>query len=289
MAKILSGRDVSAAITEETKIQIARLEAQGVHPKFAIIRVGENDDDISYERGAMKRAESVGIAVEHHVLSDDISQDELIELVEKLNNDDTVHGVLMLRPLPRHINDDIVRNTLSSDKDIDGITDYSIAGVFAETGIGYPPCTPSGCLKLLDYYGITIAGKRAVIIGRSMVVGKPLAMMLMKRNATVTLCHSRTSENDLVDYCRDADLIFVTVGVRKMIRREHVRSGQIIVDIGINVDEDGKLCGDADFEVVEPVVAGITPVPGGVGATTSAMLMQHVVRAAKRKATSVER
>lgn len=289
MAKILKGREMLLALNEETKIKVKRLEDKGIHPKFAIVRVGENDDDIAYERGAMKRAGTVGIDAVSYVMDKNVTQAELIKLLEKLNHDDSVHGVLLLRPLPGHINDDIVRNVLDPDKDVDGITDVSTAGVFAETGIGYPPCTPSGCLKILDYYGIKISGRRAVIIGRSMVVGKPLAMMLMKRNATVTMCHSRTSENDLVDYCRNADMIFVTVGIRNMIRREHVKTGQIVIDIGINIDERGNLCGDVDFDVVEPVVAGLTPVPGGVGATTSAMLMQHVVKAAKKHEAAKKR
>ena len=282
MAKILRGAEALEAKCAELKDKVRRLRNEGTDPVLAIIRVGEDPDNMAYERGLVKRAEELGIMVEKYVMDEKATETTVIALIRRLNLDDDIHGVLLMRPLPEHMDDNRVRMTLDPAKDLDGITDVSIAGVFAGTDRGFPPCTPSGCIELLEHYGIRISGKRAVVIGRSMVTGRPLSMMLMRKNATVTLCHSHTSPEDLIKYCNNADLIFVMVGQPKTIRVEHVRPGQVIVDIGINVDKNGKLCGDTDFEKIFPIVKAITPVPGGVGAMTSVMLIEHLITAAVR-------
>ena len=282
MAKILRGADALEAKCAELKDKVRRLRNEGTDPVLAIIRVGEDPDNMAYERGLVKRAEELGIMVEKYVMDEKATETTVIALIRRLNYDDDIHGVLLMRPLPEHMDDNKVRMTLDPAKDLDGITDVSIAGVFAGTDRGFPPCTPSGCIELLEHYGIRIAGKKAVVIGRSMVTGRPLSMMLMRKNATVTLCHSHTSPEDLIRYCHNADLIFVMVGKPKTIKTEHVRPGQVIVDIGINVDKNGKLCGDTDFDNLLPIVKSITPVPGGVGAMTSVMLLEHLITAAVR-------
>ena len=282
MAKILRGAEALEAKCAELKDKVRRLRNEGTDPVLAIIRVGEDPDNMAYERGLVKRAEELGIMVEKYVMDEKATETTVIALIRRLNLDDDIHGVLLMRPLPEHMDDNRVRMTLDPAKDLDGITDVSIAGVFAGTDRGFPPCTPSGCIELLEHYGIRISGKRALVIGRSMVTGRPLSMMLMRKNATVTLCHSHTSPEDLIKYCNNADLIFVMVGQPKTIRVEHVRPGQVIVDIGINVDKNGKLCGDTDFEKIFPIVKAITPVPGGVGAMTSVMLIEHLITAAVR-------
>ena len=282
MAKILRGADALEAKCAELKDKVRRLRNEGTDPVLAIIRVGEDPDNMAYERGLVKRAEELGIMVEKYVMDEKATETTVIALIRRLNYDDDIHGVLLMRPLPEHMDDNKVRMTLDPSKDLDGITDVSIAGVFAGTDRGFPPCTPSGCIELLEHYGIRIAGKKAVVIGRSMVTGRPLSMMLMRKNATVTLCHSHTSPEDLIRYCHNADLIFVMVGKPKTIKTEHVRPGQVIVDIGINVDKNGKLCGDTDFDNLLPIVKAITPVPGGVGAMTSVMLLEHLITAAVR-------
>ena len=282
MAKILRGAEALEAKCAELKEKVSRLRNEGTDPVLGIIRVGEDPDNIAYERGLIKRAKELGVIVENYVLDETATETTVIALIRRLNYDDDIHGVLLMRPLPEHMDDNKVRMSLDPSKDLDGITDVSIAGVFAGTDRGFPPCTPSGCIELLEHYGIEIEGKKAVVIGRSMVTGKPLSMMLMRKNATVTLCHSHTAPDDLIRYCHNADLIFVMVGKPKTIKIEHVKPGQVIVDIGINVDKNGKLCGDADFDNLLPVVKAITPVPGGVGAMTSVMLIEHLITAALR-------
>lgn len=296
MAKILAGKNVIAALDEETIIRVGKLREKGVIPGLAIIRIGENEGDVSYQRGANKKAEALGINVKNINLHEDVSQKELLEVIHKLNDDERCHGVLLLRPLPNHIDDDEIRNALSPEKDMDGITDVSMAGVFAGKDDGYPSCTPAGCIRILDYYGYNIEGRRVTIIGRSLVVGRPLALMLIDRNATVTVCHSRTPKEDVINYCQNSDIIVVTAGVPKMLTSEYfcgkndeISSDRqskmekpIIIDVGIHMDDDGHLCGDVDFESVEPFVEAITPVPGGVGMTTSSILMKHVVASARK-------
>jgi methylenetetrahydrofolate dehydrogenase (NADP+)/methenyltetrahydrofolate cyclohydrolase len=267
-------------MNEATTALVEVLTAQGARPTLVIVRVGEREDAVAYARGATRRCEQVGVVVRELILPDDCSQAELVAAIQQLNSDDTAHGVLLLRPLPTHIDDDTARNTLAPHKDIDGITDASVVGVFTGEDRGFNPCTPQACLEILDHYGIEIAGRRVVVIGRSLVVGKPVAHMLLARNATVTIAHSRTA--DLPSVVREADIVVACVGRAGMVGIEHLSPGQIVIDVGINVLTDGSLAGDVDFASAQEIVSAITPVPGGVGTVTTSVLVKHVAQAAKK-------
>ena len=283
MAKLLLGKEVNAALNARIIADCEAVKAQGVQPTLAIVRCGERPDDLSYERGATKRAETLGVAVEKFVLPADVTKEELIKVIEDINANDKIHGVLMFRPLPKHLkaDEDYICNRLDPRKDVDGMTDGSNAGVFMNKKLGFPPCTPSACMEILDHYGIDCKGKKAVVIGRSLVVGKPAAMMLMAKNATVTVCHTRTK--NVAQEARQADILVSSAGVLKSLTKDYVRPGQIVIDVSINWDEaKGGIAGDAVFDEVEPIVDAITPVPGGVGAVTTSVLIGHVVEAAKR-------
>ena len=240
MAKQLLGKEVTAALNEKIKANVAELQGKGVNPTLCIIRVGENPSDISYDK---------------------------------------IHGVLLFRPLPKHLDQAVIENALAPEKDVDCMTDLSMSGVFTGKQIGFPPCTPQACMEILDHYGIDCTGKKAVVIGRSLVVGKPAAMMLVKKNATVTICHTRTV--DMPSVAREADIIIVAAGRAGVVGAEYVKEGQTVIDVGINVNAEGKLCGDVDFENVKDKCSFITPVPGGVGPMTISMLMQNTLTAAK--------
>ena len=280
MATILKGAPVVAAMNEANTARCAALAAKGITPTLAVVRVGEREDDLSYERGVMTRCGKVGVAVRQFLLPADATQDALLEVLEKINADKSIHGCLLFRPLPRQFDDRTIRAALAPEKDIDGITDGSLAGVFTNTALGYPPCTAQACLEILKYYDIPLSGKRAVVVGRSLVVGKPAAMMLDRENATVTICNSRTQ--NLPALCKEADVVVVAMGKRGFIGTDCLREGQTVVDVGIHVGDDGKLCGDVRFAEAEPVVEAITPVPGGVGTVTTSVLVGHVVEAAEK-------
>jgi len=280
-AQLLKGAPVAAAINENTAARAAALKEKGVVPTLAIFRVGERADDLSYERGAMKRCEGVGVAVKNVVLPADVDSDTFFKTLDELNNDPAVHGILMFRPLPKHLDNEKARQMLNPAKDIDGCTDGSLAGVFANTKVGFPPCTAPAAMEILDFYGVDCKGKRAAVIGRSLVVGRPAAMMLMHKNATVTICHTRTV--DMPSVTREADILIVCAGQMETIGKEYLREGQIVVDVGINWNEEkGKLCGDVKFDEAEHFVGAVTPVPGGVGSVTTSVLVNHVVEAAER-------
>jgi len=280
MAEILKGAPVAEAICENVRERSAALRAAGCAPTLALVRVGANDADVYYERGAMKRCQSVGVDIKNCIFPEDITEPELIAAIEELNRDDSVHGVLIFRPLPRHISDSAVCNTLTPDKDVDGITEGSMAGVFTGSGRGWCPCTAEACATLLDHYGVDCTGKRVCVVGRSLVIGKPVSQLMLKRNATVTVCHTRTV--DLPSETKRADVIIAAAGHIGTIGLEHISPRQIIVDVGTNTGADGKLCGDADFADIEPFVGAITPVPGGVGSITTAILALHTVEAAEK-------
>lgn len=279
MAQILSGKDVAASINAQVLEESQRLQAAGVQPGLGILRVGERDDDLSYERGALKRAEACGVNVSRVLLPADCSQQELENAIRQLNADPAVHGILMFRPLPRHLDQAAAEALLAPAKDVDGITRGSLATVFAGSGEGYAPCTAAACMEILGHYGIDCTGKRAAVIGRSLVVGRPVAMMLMQRNATPVICHTRTLDAPAIT--RQADIVIVAAGRMETIGVEYFSAGQVVIDVGIGWNEEkGKLCGDVRFDEVEPLVGAITPVPGGVGAVTTSVLMKHVVQAA---------
>jgi len=281
MAKQLLGKEVTAALNTRITADVDKLKDKGIQPTLGIVRVGERGDDVSYERGATKRCETLGVAYEKFLLPADVSQEELMATIDKVNKDDNIHGVLIFRPLPKHLDEAAVIKALSPDKDVDGITDGSMVGVFAGTDQGFPPCTAQACMEILDYYDIDCTGKKAVIVGRSLVVGKPAAMMLIKKNATITVCHTRTV--DMPSVVKEADIVIVAAGRAGVIDDTYLSAGQTVIDVGINVNEEGKLCGDVDFAKAEPVVDAITPVPGGVGSVTTSVLVGHVVEAAMRK------
>ena len=287
MAKLLLGKEVTAAMNEKLQARVAALKEKGVSPKLAIVRCGENPSDLSYEKGAMSRAALIGVEVERFLLPEDVTKEALIAQIEALNADASIHGVLLFRPLPKHLKDvqSEICNHLRPEKDIDCMTDLSNAGVFMGKQLGFAPCTPQACMEILDYYGIDCKGKTAVVIGRSLVVGRPAAMMLMQRNATVTICHTKTV--DTASIARQADILVTSAGVLNSLTADYVRPGQIVIDVSINWDptkKDGKggIAGDADFAAVEPIVEAVTPVPGGVGAVTTSVLIGHVVEAAAR-------
>ena len=283
----MKGAAVTAALNERTAGQIRALRDQGVVPTLAILRVGERPDDVSYEKGAIKRCDAVGVAAKSVVLPADTDSDTFFQTLEALNRDESVHGILMFRPLPKHIDAKRARQMLAPEKDVDGCTDGSLAGVFTNTDVGFPPCTAQAAMEMLDHYNVDCAGKRAVVIGRSLVVGRPAAMMLMHKNATVTVCHTKTA--DMPSVVRAADIVIVAAGQMESIGKEYFRPGQVVIDVGIGWnDEKGKLCGDVKFDEAEPIVDAITPVPGGVGAVTTGVLVSHVaVAAARQKGVSI--
>ena len=283
MAKQLLGKEVNEKLNARIIAQCEELKAKGINPTLGIVRCGERPDDLSYEKGATKRAEALGVAVEKFVLPEDISKEDLLKVIDEINANDNIHGVLMFRPLPKHLkaDQDEICNRLDPRKDVDGMTDGSNAGVFMGKKLGFAPCTPAACMEILDHYGIDCTGKTAVVIGRSLVVGKPAAMMLMGKNATVTVCHTKTVDTPAV--AREADILISAAGVLKSLTKEYVRPGQVVIDVSINWDEaKGGIAGDAVYDEVEPIVEAITPVPGGVGSVTTSVLMKHVIEAAER-------
>ena len=282
MAELLKGAPVAGAITRRNKEVVEELKSKGINPTLAIIRLGENASDLAYESGALKRAEKTGVQVKQFVFPEDMKEKDLIKEIKKINADDSIHGVLMFRPLPEHIDEKAVCETLAPEKDMDGITSGSMAGVFMDTELGYPPCTAEAVMELLDYYDVPLKGSKVTVFGRSLVIGKPVAMMLMRRHATITVCHSRTAIDDFRDAGHNADVVVSALGRAKMIGSEVLGSGQTIIDVGINLDENDNICGDVSFEEVEADAAAITPVPGGVGSVTTAVLMKHVIQAASR-------
>lgn len=280
MAELWKGAPVAAALTERLIPRAQALVEKGVTPTLAIVRVGERPEDLSYERGALKRCEKVGIAVRQYLLTSEATQADLMEVIEDINRDDSIHGCLMFRPLPKHMDEAAACAALSPAKDVDGITAGSLAAVFSGSGAGYPPCTAQACLEILDHYGYELKGKRAVVVGRSLVIGKPVSMLLLGRHATVTVCHTRTA--DLAAECRRAEVLVAAAGKAGAVSAQCLAPGQVVLDVGINVDENGNLVGDVDFAAAEATVDAITPVPGGVGAVTTSVLARHVIEAAEK-------
>ena len=289
MAKRLLGKEVNEALVAALQTRTAALREKGVTPTLGIVRLGENPSDLSYEKGATKRAEEVGVAVKNYILPENASKEDVLAVIDEVNADASVHGVLMFRPLPKHLKNDLdeICNRLDPKKDVDSMTHMSNAGVFEGQDLGYAPCTPAACMEILDHYGIDCKGKNAVVIGRSLVVGKPAAMMLMGKNATVTVCHTRTVNT--AEICKRADIIVTAAGVLNSLTKDFVREGQIVIDVSMNWNPEkitskgkGGMSGDCVFDEVEPIVEAITPVPGGVGAVTTSVLMKHVVEAAEK-------
>ena len=291
MARELTGKPVVEALNAETARRVAALFERGVTPKLVILRCGEDPSDMAYERGALSRARAVGVLAEVRAMPADVTAEALIDALRGVNADPTVHGALLLRPLPKHLRprEREIYDALDPAKDVDGMTTLSAAGVFeGRDDMGFAPCTPQACVELLDFYGIRPEGKRVTVIGRSLVVGKPVAMLLLARNATVTVCHTRT--RSVAEETRRADIIVSAAGALKSLTAECVRPGQVVIDVSVNWDPEkpnarggmGAMAGDAVFDAVSAVVDAITPVPGGVGTVTTGVLMRHVVQAAER-------
>lgn len=284
MAKLLTGREAASALTAALQRRTDALTERGVTPKLAILRCGENESDSAYLRSAQQRAARCGVVVEVTSLPETVTREALLTAIDGVNRDASVHGCLLLRPLPTHLRDaeNAICNRLLPEKDVDGMTDASAAAVYLGRAEGFAPCTAEAVTVLLDHYGIDCAGKRAVVIGRSPVVGRPAAMLLLARNATVTVCHTRTA--DLPAVTREADILVTAAGAARSLTAAHVRPGQTVIDVSASWDAaKNTIVGDAD-ESAASVVDAITPVPGGVGAVTSTVLMAHVIRAAERAA-----
>lgn len=283
MAELLKGAPVAKKLTAELAERAESLRGVGVVPTLAIVRVGEREDDLSYERGALKRCEKVGIDARRIVLGADASQGDLMDAIGRINADRAIHGCLVFRPLPKRLDEQAVSQALDPAKDVDCMTPSSLLSTLAGAGAGYAPCTAEAVIQLLDHYGVELDGANVVVAGRSLVIGRPVAAMLTARNATVTMCHTHT--RDLAAVCRRADIVVAAAGHARMLGADAFALGQTVVDVGINWDEQaGKLVGDVDFDAVEPVVNAITPVPGGVGSVTTAMLAKHVIEAAESRA-----
>jgi methylenetetrahydrofolate dehydrogenase (NADP+)/methenyltetrahydrofolate cyclohydrolase len=277
MSDLLRGASAARALTERLAAESAALRARGVMPTLAIVRVGERDDDLAYERAARQRAAQCGVAARTVALPGDATQEALLHALTALSGDARVHGILLLRPLPAHLDDAAACAAIAPEKDVDGVTRASMAALYAGEA-GFAPCTAAACLALLRHGGVPLDGSRVVVVGRSGVVGRPAALLLLRENATVTVAHSHTRA--LSEVCREADVLLVAAGRAGLIGAAHVRPGQVVVDVGIHAAPDGSLCGDVRFDEVAPIVGAITPVPGGVGALTTAILCQHVIQAA---------
>lgn len=265
------------AMAEDFKSRVIELKDKGVCPKLAVVRVGEREDDIVYEKGIMKRFGTVGADVSVIELPIDIDENSFEETIKELNEDEKVHGILVFRPLPKQLSDDRLKEIIRPDKDVDSISMVNAAKVFAGDKTGYAPCTAQAVMELLAHYDVDLTGKRVVIVGRSLVVGKPLAMLMLAKNATVTVCHTRTK--NIEDECKRADILVACAGSAKMIKKEYTNPGQIVVDVGINF-VDGAMCGDVDYDDAAEHVAAITPVPGGVGTVTTSVLLKHTLESA---------
>lgn len=274
----LRGKKVSDGIKEYVSKE---LETLSFVPKLAIVRVGENPDDMSYERGATKKLKSFGLDVASYVFPQDIIDEDFKKAFKDINENDEVTGILLLRPLPRTINEKDIENMIDPKKDLDGISPINIAKVFAGDTTGFSPCTAEAVIEVLKAYDIELTGKRVTVVGRSMVVGKPVSMLLLKENATVTMTHTRTV--DLKKTCSDAEIVIAAAGRAKMLNSDYCGQDAVMIDVGINVDENGKLCGDVDYATLDGKASAATPVPGGVGTVTTAVLAKHLIQAVKMR------
>ncbi|BDF16826.1 bifunctional 5,10-methylenetetrahydrofolate dehydrogenase/5,10-methenyltetrahydrofolate cyclohydrolase [[Clostridium] scindens] len=279
MSILMKGADVAKTMKEDLTGEARRLKDRGILPSLTIVRVGARPDDLAYERGARKRMEMIGIECKVVELPETITQAEFEKTFFKINEDPKVHGILLFRPLPGHLDEGPVVSRINPLKDVDCMCPVNIAKVFSGDETGHAPCTPEAVMEMLDYYKIDPRGKKVTVIGRSMVVGKPLSMMLLKRHATVTICHTRTK--DLTATCREAEILVAAAGKARMVTADMIGDGAVVVDVGINVDAKGNLCGDVDFNAAEPVTSYISPVPRGVGSVTSSVLAKHVLKAAE--------
>lgn len=276
---VLKGIEVARAINEEIAEEMKGWTKP--LPKLAIIRVGEKPDDMAYERGAIKKMDKVGFLVSSYIYKEDISNEDFLMEFEKINSDSAIDGILLLKPLPKQIDEKEVERHIDPRKDLDGISPYNMAKVYAGEKDGFAPCTAEAVIEMLDYAKVDLTGKRVTVIGRSLVIGKPVAQLLIKKNATVTTCHTKTL--DMPARCKEAEVLVAAAGVAKMVTSDYVSENAVVIDVGINVDSDGNLCGDVDFDAVAEHTSLITPVPGGVGSVTTSVLAKHLLRAAQMR------
>lgn len=281
MAKVLKGKEVADKIKAEMKLSIEKLKIEGRTPVLAIVRLGNNAGDVSYEKSIIKACESAGI--ESRVVERDITMttEELEKLMQDLNADAKVSGILLFRPLPKHIDEERIRNSVSPDKDVDCMHPLNLEKIFEGRMEGFSPCTPKAAMEILIHNQVPLEGRNVVVVNRSMVVGKPLVMMLLEKNATVTICHSRTK--NLKELCSKADVVVTALGKAKFFTEDYFNSDSVVIDVGVSMTEDGKLSGDVDYENVEEKVSMVTPVPGGVGSVTTTILLNQVVLAELKK------
>ena len=277
--QIIKGKPVADQISESLIQEVNELVKDGINPKLAILRVGANGSDLAYERGALKRSESVGIQTQVVELPEDVTQEEYVKTLKGLNEDSNVHGILCFRPLPKQLDEEAIKYIIAPEKDVDSFSPINSAKVMEGDKTGFPPCTPTAVVEILKHYDVALNGAKVAVLGRSMVVGKPAAMLLLNENATVTICHSRTK--DLAKVTAEADVLVAAVGRAKMVKEDFVKEGAVVIDVGINVDGEGNLCGDVDTNGVMDKVSMITPVPAGVGSVTTSILAKHVVKACK--------
>ncbi len=282
--QILKGTDVIAAMNSKLKKELSQLSTP--IPHLAIVRIGERPDDLSYERGAKKRMETIGLHCSSYAYPETITNTEFQKIFADLNADQQIDGILLLRPLPKHIDEQAIASLIDPEKDVDGISPINMAKVFAGDSSGFAPCTAEAVIEMLDYAQVPLTGKQAVLVGRSLVVGKPLSMLLLQKNCTVTICHTKTA--DLSSVCQTADILIACAGRAKMLNQSYIRPQAVVIDVGINLDENNKLCGDVDFESISPVAALATPVPGGVGTVTTSVLAKHLIESAKRRKAEIE-
>lgn len=275
--EILKGLPVANAINEKIVEELKTWNEK--LPHLAIVRVGERPDDCSYERGAVKKMEKVGMEYSVHTFPVDIDNDSFQKEFDAINENPDVDGILLLRPLPKHLDEKSIENRIDPRKDLDGISPMNLAKVYAGDETGYAPCTAEAVIEMLDFANVDLKGKRVTVVGRSLVIGKPVSMLLMKKNATVTVCHTKTV--DMPGTCKQAEVLVAAAGVAKMIDQSYVADGAIVVDVGINVDAEGNLCGDVNFDDVADTASMMTPVPGGVGSVTTSVLAKHLLKAAK--------
>lgn len=279
MDKILSGKEVSQYLISKINNRAVKLKSEGITPTAAFIRVGTNRDDITYQNSILKACNNVGVTTELHELDENTTADVLLQLISKLNMDDKVHGIMIFRPLPKEIDEEKINAAISPEKDVEGMNPINLAKVFAGNYEGFAPCTAAAVMEILKYYKIKLKGKHIVVLGRSMVVGKPLSMMLLKEDGTITICHSKTERMNVL--AKSADILVVAIGKANAISKDYVKPGAVVIDVGINVDSSGKIRGDVNYEEVEKIASKITPVPGGVGSVTTAILIKNIVKAAK--------
>lgn len=276
-AKLLTGKEVAQKMDQDIQRDVLELKSKGINPCLRIMIVGNAPDSVTYANSAKKMAEKNGITCEIEQLGETTTQDEFVKILKERNSDRAIHGIIVMRPLPKQISEDVVKYVLAPEKDIDCFNPVNAGKVMAGDMTGFPPATPQAVMEILKFYEIPLAGKEAVVIGRSMVVGKPMAMLLLSENATVTVCHSKTK--DLPGVCRRADILVAAIGKARMITKDYVKAGAVVMDVGINVEGD-KLFGDVDTEGVKEAASAVTPVPGGVGTVTTRVLLKHVVKAA---------